>query len=97
MFNIPGLFATAREKLKWADGKLLKTFFDDQILSLLGPKNAEDEAKAARKKEKKPEGFSFFSFFFHFFFSFLFFFSIFIFYFFSFFIFSKVLFDFNKF
>lgn len=40
-----------RSKLKWADGKLVKTEFDSQLLALLGPKTDADDKKPEPKKE----------------------------------------------
>jgi glutaminyl-tRNA synthetase len=43
--------AQLRTNLKWADGKLVKSELDDQILSLLGPKNEQDLNPPKDKKE----------------------------------------------
>ncbi|GAQ83924.1 putative glutaminyl-tRNA synthetase [Klebsormidium nitens] len=43
---------TVREKLPFADGKLVKVELDEQLLALLGPKTAEDEKKPEKKKVK---------------------------------------------
>ena len=52
-----------RSKMKWADGKLVKSEMDSQILNLLGPKteldlNPPKEKKEAASKpnESKPKG-----------------------------------------
>jgi len=41
--------------LKWGNGKLIKTSFDDAILNLLGPKTEADTAKVKTKKVKVPK------------------------------------------
>mmetsp|Transcript_10955 Transcript_10955/g.20126 ORF Transcript_10955/g.20126 Transcript_10955/m.20126 type:complete len:794 (-) Transcript_10955:162-2543(-) len=49
------LFGKARGLLKWADGKTVKTEFDRVILSVLGPKTAEDKKKPAKAKKQKTQ------------------------------------------
>ena len=41
-----------RNKLKWADGKAIKSEIDMQVLNILGPKTDEDLAPV--KKQKNP-------------------------------------------
>lgn len=41
-----------KQKLKWADGKIVKNELDLQILNLLGPKTAEDMDKKSTPKPK---------------------------------------------
>ncbi|XP_067024139.1 glutamine--tRNA ligase-like [Acropora muricata] len=52
-FNLGMIMAKAREKLKWADGKAIKSEIDMQVLDLLGPKREEDMQKQ-KTKESKP-------------------------------------------
>lgn len=37
--------AELRKRIKWADGKLVKTELDAQVLNLLGPKTEQDNVK----------------------------------------------------
>ena len=53
-FNTGRLLAQARKKLKFADGKFLKSELDMQLLDLLGPKTSADLIPLPKaKKEKK--------------------------------------------
>ncbi|CAF0733153.1 unnamed protein product [Brachionus calyciflorus] len=47
------LMADLRNRIKWADGKLVKSEVDSQILSLLGPKTEQDNAKEPKEKKKE--------------------------------------------
>ncbi|XP_015748894.1 PREDICTED: glutamine--tRNA ligase-like [Acropora digitifera] len=51
-FNLGMIMAKAREKLKWADGKAIKSEIDMQV-QLMGPKREEDMQKQ-KTKESKP-------------------------------------------
>ena len=52
--DVMGVLRRARERLVWADGKLLKELFDREIELLLGPKTEEDlKRKVKGKKEKE--------------------------------------------
>jgi len=51
-FNSGILMGNVRNKLKWADGKAIKSETDMQILDILGPKTDEDLAPV--KKQKAP-------------------------------------------
>ena len=59
-FNVGPLMSEVRNNLKWADGKVIKSEIEIQVLSLLGPKTEEDLApppkveKAAKPKATKP-------------------------------------------
>nr|CAG4638260.1 EOG090X01EL [Cyclestheria hislopi] len=54
-FNIGLLMSEARNVLKWADGKVVKSEMDLQILSLLGPKTEADLAPPPKsEKAAKP-------------------------------------------
>lgn len=56
-FNTGPLMQKVRVQLPWADGKMVKNEFDVQMVSLLGPKTAEDLAPAPKtdKKAAKPK------------------------------------------
>lgn len=57
-FNAGPLMQKVRNDLKWADGKLVKSEFDSQLLQLLGEKTAADLAplpKEGKNKQKAPE------------------------------------------
>lgn len=56
-FSVGPILGELRMKLKWADGKLLKSEFDNQLLALLGPKTEVDKnpPKTKEPKEKKKE------------------------------------------
>lgn len=54
-FGVGSLLAELRTDLKWADGKSLKTEFDNQLLALLGPKTESDKNPAKEPKEKKKD------------------------------------------
>jgi glutaminyl-tRNA synthetase len=54
-FPLGNLMSDLRTKLKWADGKLVKSELDAQILSLLGPKNEQDLNQPKEGKDKKKE------------------------------------------
>ena len=59
-FNTGPLMAEVRKKLKWADGKAVKSEFDMQILDLLGTKTEADLAPITKQekksgKDKKPK------------------------------------------
>ena len=41
-----------RNKLKWADGKAIKSEIDMQVLNLLGPKTDEDLAPVKKQKNQ---------------------------------------------
>ncbi|EDV29716.1 uncharacterized protein TRIADDRAFT_37025 [Trichoplax adhaerens] len=43
-FNFGTLIFEARDKLKWADGRSVKSEIDSQVHALLGPKTAEDKS-----------------------------------------------------
>ncbi|CAH3145871.1 unnamed protein product [Porites evermanni] len=51
-FNVGMIMGKAREKLKWADGKAIKSEIDMQILDLLGPKTEEDMQRTNAKEPK---------------------------------------------
>ena len=51
-FNTGILMGVVRNKLKWADGKAIKSEIDMQVLNILGPKTDEDLAPV--KKQKNP-------------------------------------------
>ncbi|XP_067908316.1 glutamine--tRNA ligase isoform X2 [Heterodontus francisci] len=54
-FNMGLLMGEVRNKLKWADGKIIKNEVDLQVLNLLGPKTEADlEKKAKAAKHKAP-------------------------------------------
>lgn len=59
-FNVGLLMSEVRNALKWADGKVVKSEIDLQLLSLLGPKSEADLApppkveKAAKQPKAKP-------------------------------------------
>lgn len=46
-----------RNEFKWADGKIIKSEVDVQLLDLLGPKTEEDlkPQPKIKEKKKKPE------------------------------------------
>ncbi|KAK3753996.1 hypothetical protein QZH41_009249 [Actinostola sp. cb2023] len=50
MSSTQQLNGKARENLKWADGRALKSEMDMQILDLLGPKTEADKVKPAKEK-----------------------------------------------
>ncbi|XP_037075687.1 LOW QUALITY PROTEIN: probable glutamine--tRNA ligase [Pollicipes pollicipes] len=52
-FSIGIILGSLRKELPWADGRLVKTEVDAQILSMLGPRTEEDSAPASKKKTKK--------------------------------------------
>lgn len=52
-FPVGPILTELRKVLKWADGKLLKTEFDNQLLGLLGPKTEQDKNLPKETKEKK--------------------------------------------
>jgi len=52
-FNFGMLLGSLRKELPWADGKLMKSEMDAQILSLLGPKTEADAAPAKKKPKKE--------------------------------------------
>jgi len=55
-FNTGLLMSAVRNKLKWADGKAVKSEIEVQILNLLGPKTEEDlNPKAEPKKKDAPK------------------------------------------
>ncbi|XP_072276713.1 glutamine--tRNA ligase isoform X1 [Pyxicephalus adspersus] len=55
-FNMGLLMGESRNKLKWADGKIIKNEVDMQVLHLLGPKTEADlEKKPKATKQKAPE------------------------------------------
>ncbi|XP_044157126.1 LOW QUALITY PROTEIN: glutamine--tRNA ligase [Bufo gargarizans] len=57
-FNMGLLMGEARNRLKWADGKIIKNEVDMQVLHLLGPKTEADlekKPKAAKQKVAEPE------------------------------------------
>ncbi|XP_072025703.1 glutamine--tRNA ligase-like [Amphiura filiformis] len=49
-YNMGIIMAEARQKLKWADGKAIKSEVDMQVLDLLGPKTEADLQKPAKVK-----------------------------------------------
>lgn len=54
--NIGVYLQTLRNKLKWADGKLLSDELNEQLAAVLGPRTAEDDKKPDNKaKGKEPE------------------------------------------
>lgn len=54
--NIGIYLQTLRNKLKWADGKLLSDELNEQVAAVLGPRTAEDDKKVDTKaKAKEPE------------------------------------------
>jgi len=54
-YNTGPLMAAVRNKLRWADGKAVKSEIDLQILDLLGPKTDEDLAPPPKAEKKKVE------------------------------------------
>lgn len=54
-FSFGNLMSELRTKIKWADGKLVKTELDSQIESLLGPKTELDKNPPKESKDKKKE------------------------------------------
>ncbi|XP_052780975.1 glutamine--tRNA ligase-like [Mya arenaria] len=52
-YNIGLIMSEARAKLKWADGKAVKSEVDMQVLDLLGPKTAADLEKPTKQKGGK--------------------------------------------
>lgn len=50
-YPVGPVLAELRSKLKWADGKLLKTEFDSQLLALLGPKTDADKKPEPKKED----------------------------------------------
>ncbi|CAI9605285.1 unnamed protein product, partial [Staurois parvus] len=57
-FNMGLLMGEARNRLKWADGKIIKNEVDMQVLHLLGPKTEADlekKPKAAKQKVSETE------------------------------------------
>ena len=56
-FNVFPLMSDVRNRLKWADGKVIKSEMEIQVLSLLGPKTEADLApppKVEKVKAPKP-------------------------------------------
>ena len=55
---VPKLLGIAMQKLKWGDGSVIKTEFDQNVLKLIGPKGEQDEntgtAAAAAAASAKP-------------------------------------------
>ncbi|PVD25217.1 hypothetical protein C0Q70_15715 [Pomacea canaliculata] len=49
-FNVGKILGEAKAKLKWADGKAVKSEVDMQILDLLGPKTEADQEKPSKQK-----------------------------------------------
>jgi len=54
-FPLGNLMSDLRTQIKWADGKLVKTELDAQILSLLGAKTEQDTNQPKEAKEKKKD------------------------------------------
>ncbi|RNA15970.1 glutamine--tRNA ligase [Brachionus plicatilis] len=54
-FPVGSLLGELRKRIKWADGKLVKTELDAQLLTLLGPKVEQDNVKEKKKEEQKPK------------------------------------------
>jgi len=54
-FNTGVLMGVVRNKLKWADGKAIKSEIDMQVLNLLGPKTDEDLAPVKKQKNQGPK------------------------------------------
>ena len=54
-FNVGPLMSEVRNNLKWADGKVIKSEIEIQVLSLLGPKTEEDLAPPKVEKIAKPK------------------------------------------
>ncbi|XP_075238184.1 glutaminyl-tRNA synthetase [Lycorma delicatula] len=52
-FNSGNLMQAVRKELKWADGKVVKSEVDLQIVTLLGPKTEADMAPAPKKSAKQ--------------------------------------------
>lgn len=52
-FNIGGLMQEVRKSLPWADGKIIKSEMDSQILGLLGAKTEADLAPVQKQKKVK--------------------------------------------
>ncbi|KXS19659.1 glutaminyl-tRNA synthetase [Gonapodya prolifera JEL478] len=52
--SIPGLLKEARERLRWANAKLVKDELDRQVAEAVGPKDERDDPKLNKKKEAKP-------------------------------------------
>lgn len=55
-FNTGLIMSEARNKLKFADGKIIKNEVDMQILDLLGPKTEADLAKPVKQKQTGMKG-----------------------------------------
>ncbi|XP_071162412.1 glutamine--tRNA ligase-like isoform X1 [Mytilus edulis] len=55
-FNTGLIMSEARNKLKFADGKIIKNEVDMQILDLLGPKTDADLAKPVKQKQTAVKG-----------------------------------------
>lgn len=52
-FNVGNLMQEIRKQLLWADGKVIKSEVDNQILGLLGPKTEADLAPVQKQKKVK--------------------------------------------
>nr|CAG4634624.1 EOG090X01EL [Alona affinis] len=53
-FNVGPLMSEVRNRLKWADGKVIKSEVEIQVLSLLGPKTEADLAPPPKVEKVKP-------------------------------------------
>jgi hypothetical protein len=51
--NTGVLLGKVRERLRWADGGVMKKEMDAQVAALLGPRTAADDAKPVKTKAKK--------------------------------------------
>ncbi|XP_059505659.1 glutamine--tRNA ligase [Stegostoma tigrinum] len=54
-FNMGLLMSEVRNKLKWADGKIIKNEVDLQVLNLLGPKTEADLEKKTKAPKQKTQ------------------------------------------
>ncbi|GCC20433.1 hypothetical protein chiPu_0018993 [Chiloscyllium punctatum] len=54
-FNMGLIMGEVRNKLKWADGKIIKNEVDLQVLNLLGPKTEADLEKKAKAPKQKAQ------------------------------------------
>ncbi|XP_043564583.1 glutamine--tRNA ligase [Chiloscyllium plagiosum] len=54
-FNMGLIMGEVRNKLKWADGKIIKNEVDLQVLNLLGPKTEADLEKKAKAPKQKTQ------------------------------------------
>lgn len=55
-YNMGPVISEVRQKLKWADGKAIKTEMDMQVTILLGPKTEADMVKPSKDGKKEKSG-----------------------------------------